>query len=238
MAYKNKEKERQNKKDYYQKNRGKILKNKKRYYQKNKEKILKRTRLFGKKWYQKNIKKMRLRHKEYYQQNKEKLRQYHKKWYQKNIKKISHQSKKYYQKNKEKINRRQRNYYRENKEKILHYKGNWQKYQKKTNPRYRLDENMGRAIWRSLKNEKANRKWETMVGYTLKELIEHLEKQFDSKMNWDNYGRYWVIDHIKPSSLFNHTSPDDLEFQQCWALKNLQPLEKIENIKKRNHYIV
>ncbi len=237
MAYKNKKRELQNRKEYYKKNKEKILQNKKEYYQKNKEKILKRTRLSGKKWYQKNIKKMRLRHREYYQQNKEKVQQYQKEWREKNRKRRLQQHRDYYQKNREKILTSQKEYNKKNKEKRLQYKGKWQKYQRKTNPRYRLDENMGTAIWVSLKNKKAGRKWETLASYSLEELIEHLEKQFNSKMNWDNYGSYWAVDHLRPRSLFNYTSSDDLEFKQCWSLKNLQPLEKIENIKKGNHYI-
>lgn len=96
---------------------------------------------------------------------------------------------------------------------------------------------MGTAICVSLKNKKAGRKWEALVNYALEELMEHLEKQFDSKMNWNNYGSHWVVDHIKPKGLFNYTSPNNLEFKQCWALKNLQPLEKIKNLKKHKHYI-
>ena len=222
MAYKNKEKERQNKKGYYQRN---------------KEKILKRMRLYGKKWYQKNKEKVQLRHREYYRGNWEKIAQYHKKWYQKNRKKILQQSKEYYQKNREKVEWRHKNYNQKNKEEILRYKGEWQKYRRKTDPKYRLDENMGSAIARSLKGKKDRKGWEILVGYTLRELMEYLEKQFNSKMNWGNYGSYWAVDHVKPKSLFNYTTPDDLAFKQCWALKNLQPLEKIENIKKRNHPI-
>jgi len=237
MAYGNKEKERQNKKAYYRKNRKKILENKKKYYQKNKERILKKTRLSSKKWYQKNREKMRLRHREYYQQNKEKRVQYYKKRYQKNRKKILKQSQEYYQKNIERIQQQHRRYNQEHKKERLKYKVNWQKYKRKTDSRYRLDENMGTAISNSLKGKKAGRLWETLVGYTLEDLIEYLEKQFDHKMNWENYGGYWVVDHLKPRSLFNYISSNDLEFKQCWALKNLQPLEKIKNIKKRNHYI-
>lgn len=237
MAYKNREKEPQDRKEYYQKNKEKILQSKKEYYQNNKEKILQRTRLYSKEWYQKNIKKIRLQRREWYQKNKERRQQYHKEWYQKNKDKILQQCKKYYQRNKEKIQLHHRNYNTENKEKILQYKGKWQKYQRETNPRYRLDANMGTAIWTSLRDKKSGRKWETLVSYTLKELTEHLEKQFDNKMNWNNYGSYWAVDHLKPRSLFNYTSSDDSEFKQCWTLKNLQPLEKIENIKKGNHYI-
>ena len=53
-------------------------------------------------------------------------------------------------------------------------------------------------------------------------------------MTWDNYGSYWWIDHIKPRSLFKYEKPEDKEFKECWALKNLQPMEKIANIKKGN----
>ncbi|MEK7173272.1 MAG: hypothetical protein AAB723_03815 [Patescibacteria group bacterium] len=95
---------------------------------------------------------------------------------------------------------------------------------------------MGTAVWASLKDKKAGKKWESLVGYTLKDLMGHLEKQFDDKILWDSYGSYWAVDHIRPKTLFNYTSPNDLEFKQCWALENLQPLEKMQNIKKGNRY--
>ena len=44
------------------------------------------------------------------------------------------------------------------------------------------------------------------------------------------------LDHIKPIILFNFNSPEDKEFQECWALNNLRPLEKMANIKKGNKY--
>jgi len=222
MPYKNKTKERQNKKQYYQKN---------------KERILKRAKSYNKIWYQKNKRKRQQQIKEWYQKNKEKSAQYHKKWYQKNKRKIAQRSKKYYQKNKIKIRQYHRNYNQKNKEKILQYKIEWQRHRRKNNPRYRLDENMGSAISRALKDKKNGQKWEDLVEYTLEKLMKHLEKQFDSKMGWDNYGSYWAVDHIQPKSLFNYTSPNDSEFKQCWDLKNLQPLEKIMNIKKHNHLI-
>lgn len=56
-------------------------------------------------------------------------------------------------------------------------------------------------------------------------------------MNWSNYGNSigcWNIDHIKPDSSFSYMSVDDKEFQECWALENLRPLDSIENYKKGN----
>lgn len=225
-----------NKRDYYIKNRDKILQNKKDYYKKNKEKLKEKMRIYGTKWYKENKEKIQKLHREYYKNNKEKESQRYKKIYQRNKEEILEKSKEYYWKNRDEVCYRHRKYNKEHKEKLLQYKGRWQKHRRKTNPKYRLDENMGRAVWACLKNKKSGQGWESLVGYALKDLIKHLEKQFDGRINWDNYGNYWAVDHIKPKSLFVYGSPDDLEFKECWSLKNLQPLEKIENIKKRNHY--
>ena len=53
-------------------------------------------------------------------------------------------------------------------------------------------------------------------------------------MNWDNYGEYWEIDHIKPISLFDLTIEDNM--YKCFNYINTQPLEKIENKIKSNKY--
>ena len=107
---------------------------------------------------------------------------------------------------------------------------------RKTSPKYHLDCNMGMAIYMALKQKKNGRQWESLVDYTVEELMVHLEGGFDENMTWENYGTYWHIDHIKPRSLFKYTSSDDLEFKNCWSLKNLQPLEKSANLKKSNTF--
>ena len=89
-------------------------------------------------------------------------------------------------------------------------------------------------IRQSIKGNKNRRKWETLVGYNVKELMKHLEKKFKEGMSWDNYGE-WHIDHKIPVSAFNFTHPEHLDFKKCWALKNLQPLWSQENLKKHNH---
>ena len=123
--------------------------------------------------------------------------------------------------------------YKENRKKVL------RKYMKKKRKKdlgFRLGGNMATILSISLKGKKAGRKWQDIVGYTLEDLVAHLEKQFDDKMCWENYGSYWHIDHIKPQSLFNFTTAEDQEFIDCWKLSNLQPLEKVANLKKSNFY--
>ena len=73
----------------------------------------------------------------------------------------------------------------------------------------------------------------TYLGCTQDFLCNWLEYQFDKNMNWDNYGTYWVVDHVLPVASFNHENPEDVK--KCWNWKNLRPLEKIENIIKKDN---
>ena len=82
------------------------------------------------------------------------------------------------------------------------------------------------------------------LPYTIIELKQHLEKQFEPWMSWDNYGRYrrggnrtWHIDHVIPQSLLPYDSMDRENFRKCWALQNLRPLESVANIRKSNHML-
>lgn len=80
-----------------------------------------------------------------------------------------------------------------------------------------------------LKENKAERHWEDLVPYNLQQVKEHLESQFTPEMSWDNYGTYWEIDHIIPQNLFHIETENDKDFQICWSLANLRPLEKSLN---------
>jgi hypothetical protein len=99
---------------------------------------------------------------------------------------------------------------------------------------YKLRTNVSRAIRKMLSGKQKSGSCMTYLPFTLKQLKEHLESQFDEKMNWDNYGSYWDIDHIYPQSLLQYDSMQHENFFKTWKLENLQPLSKIENIKKSN----
>ena len=104
-------------------------------------------------------------------------------------------------------------------------------------PSYKLRTNVSRAIRYGLSGDKGGSNTFEHLPYTPKQLREHLEAQFDEHMTWENYGDYWHVDHIYPQSLLPYDSYDDPNFQKCWALENLQPLEAIENLKKSNKII-
>ena len=74
-----------------------------------------------------------------------------------------------------------------------------------------------------------------LLGYTGKELYDHLESQFTDGMSWENMGE-WHIDHIRPVASFNFDSTDHPEFKKCWSLDNLQPLWAADNLVKSDKW--
>jgi 5-methylcytosine-specific restriction endonuclease McrA len=74
------------------------------------------------------------------------------------------------------------------------------------------------------------------LDYTPRELYEHIEAQFDENMTWENYGSYWHLDHIIPQAALPYDSLKHPNFKKAWAIDNLQPLEKSENIQKSSLY--
>ncbi|GAH87530.1 unnamed protein product, partial [marine sediment metagenome] len=102
---------------------------------------------------------------------------------------------------------------------------------RKLNPKYRLSHCITRSIYHSLRGQKNGNHWEDLVGYTLKKLMKHLEKQFQPGMTWKNQGK-WHLEHKVPVSAFNFSSSDHIDFKRCWALSNLQPMWAKENLSK------
>lgn len=109
------------------------------------------------------------------------------------------------------------------------YKITWFNQKYRNEPIFKLNICVSSGIRHALKGKKEKQHWENLVNYDVQQLKEHLEKQFTPEMTWSNYGSYWEIDHIIPQNLFNITSPECHDFQICWSLMNLRPLEKSAN---------
>jgi hypothetical protein len=158
-------------------------------------------------------------------------REYYKKDFIKNHEKHILRSREQYYKHRDKNLERHKIWSKNNKEIIKKYSLKHNSYIKN-----RLKNSMSGSIRSSLKyhgGNKRKRRWEDIVGYTTDELKNHLEKQFTEGMSWDNYGEWW-IDHIIPQSVFNYEDVNHVDFKRCWALSNLQPMWRIENIRKSN----
>ena len=72
-------------------------------------------------------------------------------------------------------------------------------------------------------------------------LKEYLESLFKEGMSWDNYGgtipnsdKHWEIDHIRPCSSFDLSDPE--QQKECFHYTNLQPLWRIDNLRKGMKY--
>jgi len=169
----------------------------------------------------------------YYQANTEILREKAKKWQQDNPDKANAKKLAWAKKNSESEIARKREYKERNRVAIRARENAQTKQRELTDPAFRLRRLMSRRMWVSLKKEKDGWSWESLVGYTRKDLLEHLEKQFTKGMSWDRFAAGEIhIDHIVPVISFGCTSPIGPEFQACWALANLRPMWAKENMSK------
>jgi hypothetical protein len=100
-------------------------------------------------------------------------------------------------------------------------------------PIYKITDNFARRICNILKKQDIVRtfKYNEILGCTMIELKNHLEKLFTQGMSFDNYGE-WEVDHIIPLSKFDLNNEDQVK--QCFNYKNLQPLWMVDNRKKYN----
>jgi hypothetical protein len=226
------------------------------YTAENKEKISDYQKEYKIKYYstEDNKEKLKEYHRKYSEEHKEEKAEYYRKYKEENKEELLNKKRIYWEENKERLLEQKKSYYQENQQeikdkvkkyreanpdKIRAYKSAAKKKRLASDPVYKLKESMSHSVRQSLKKrnlDKSKAKWQELLGYTVEQLKEHLEKQFDDKMSWENYGTYWHIDHIKPQSKFVFTSKEDLEFKNCWALDNLQPLEAKENIRKSNKW--
>lgn len=174
------------------------------------------------KWHAENGEKRRATAKKYREANKGKVRGWRKKTRLRHPEKSMERTKKWRAKNPEKYKAavRRRN------------------MKKRSTPKGKINQRISAGIKHALRERKAGRHWESLVGYTVHDLKVHLEKQFKKHpgMNWERFMAGDIhIDHKIPIAAFHFETHHDIDFQRCWALKNLQPLWKVDNIKKSDH---
>ncbi len=115
----------------------------------------------------------------------------------------------YYQKNREAQIARSRTYDITNREKV---RENHKLYMRKRrqDPKFRLRESILALINHHLQQK--SKSTNEYLGCSYEEYHLYLESKFTNKMNWDNYGTYWEIDHTIPLSKggsfhYTNTSP-------------------------------
>ena len=150
----------------------------------------------------------------------------------------------YYSQNKKKILSRMKIYnstyiktskYKENRKKYMgsvKYK-NFIKEKLKNNIQFKLSKNMRRRISKCVQNKTESSS--NLLGCPIDLFIEWIEFNFDENMSWDNYGKYWHLDHVKPCASFNLIDTDQQYI--CFNWTNIFPLKGKDNESKGDKII-
>jgi hypothetical protein len=178
----------------------------------------------------------KLESKLYRENNKEKRSETLKKYYKNNKEKELLRFKNYVEKNPEKRKNTLLKYNIKNREKRNEGARNWKKNQRRTNPKYRLINNLRLRTKDFIKGQKNFNHIKTLevLGCSKNFLKEYLENKFTDGMTWDNYGFYgWHIDHIIPLS----SAKTEEDVIKLCHYTNLQPLWSEDNLKKGSKII-
>lgn len=160
--------------------------------------------------------------KAYYESNKERKRSL----YDLNRERKAEYNKTYYMSNKKRISMHGRLYRRSNRSKI----NERIRVKRESAPTFRLVNNMRIRMIKALKGEIKSAATLDVLGCSVEQWREHLEAQFKTGMTWENYGKLWHIDHIRPCASFDFSNPDHQK--QCFHYSNTQPLWAEENVSK------
>lgn len=178
---------------------------------------------------------------------KESKKKYDSSLYSENKEIIKNKVKEYIKLNKNKIKNDKRRYREKNIDKIRNY---FIKYRENYKPirnkreKERLENEPGYMLKKRLRNnilsyvKKAGRKkpctTTEVIGCTYEEFKTHFESKFTEGMTWEIFcaSDKIHIDHIIPVSEFDFTL--DEEVKKCFHYTNLQPLWKIDNLRKSN----
>jgi len=155
-----------------------------------------------------------------------------------------------YIKNREGYLRRSKEYAQNNKEHVTLWRREHERNIKNTNPLLHLTRNIRSLIKttfvRGLVEDIVKaKKTSAIIGCTFQEFKNHIESQFESWMNWDNYGNVceslepncsWDLDHIVPITLAK--TEEEVYLLNHWS--NFQPLCSYvnRNVKRDNVFEV
>jgi hypothetical protein len=202
------------KRDYIKMTRQNILERMKKYYQEHKQEISNQKKLY-RKLHKNEVKEQK--HQEYLR-NKQKYLNRAKKY-----------GKGYYESNKDKILRTHKKYYENHKEESRPHRTEYVRNRRKTDINFKIASNLKTRVWYALKGNPKLSTTMNLVGCSINQLKQHLEKKFIKGMSFSNYGK-WHIDHIKPCASFDLSKSK--EQRKCFHYTNLQPLWAKDNLSK------
>ena len=99
---------------------------------------------------------------------------------------------------------------------------------------HRILRNAQKRIREGVRDPSRSKSFHTMFGFTVEQFMADMELKFTSEMNMNDFIAGKIhIDHIIPTSAFNHSDPE--QFKACWSLDNMQPLMPRDNGSKGDY---
>lgn len=195
--------------------------------------IRERKRRYAHKWRKNNPEKVRTISRKYREENHEKVLEATQKWRRENPDKVNTSRRRRRDENPEayrEVDRKSKAKWREeNLEKVRELARDYQSKRYQNDPQFKLAITLRNRLNRVIKRGQKAGSVVRDLGCSIEALKEHLERQFQEGMTWDNYGD-WHIDHILPLSSFDLT--DREQFLKACHYTNLQPLWKLDNLSK------
>lgn len=185
-------------------------------------------------------KKWRENNKDYqkeWRKDNETRKEYEKKYYEENREKYIKRKQEWRKNNPEKTVEERKNYIENNRDKVNDYNKKWMRKKRAEDIQYIIKLNTSRRIRKELNDFLKigkNKSTTEYIGCNIDELKEYLESKFSVDMDWTSYGKTWEIDHIIPCKAWDLT--DDFQNFCCWNYRNLQPLMRAENRRKKDYY--
>jgi hypothetical protein len=131
--------------------------------------------------------------------------------------------------NSSKVNANSTKWQKANSEYYKNYKSANHKQRYNNDIQYRIKHNLRTRLNSAVKNNSKTGSAIKDLGCSIEQLKAHLESQFLSGMNWDNYGE-WHIDHIDAISKFDLINTEELK--KACHYSNLQPMWAKDNLSK------
>jgi len=169
---------------------------------------------------------LRIIKRRYYKNNKKEMKRYHKKRYRTHKKQFRLQGIEYRKTHKSQLQKRRKKYQRTHRKQITKRL----KHKRHTNILFRLQVNLRSRLTRAIKNNQKTGSAISDLGCTIPFFKKYIEKKFNSRMTWKNWGKYWQLDH--KVAFFKFDLTDRKQLLKAVNYKNMQPLTKPDHIRK------
>lgn len=109
----------------------------------------------------------------------------------------------------------------------------YQNTRRKTDPQFRAGKVIQTCVANALQYGKKDRRTHELLGCSIKFFVKYLAVLASYEgWTWEDHGKKWHIDHIRPCASFDLTDPE--QALACNHYTNLEPIDGKENIRKAN----